>query len=119
MTRWMLVLVFLLGSVPAFAQAATVAYDYPVVAGVPLAATVQAWTPTLYVNGTAFVLTHTCTGTTTVTCTATLPNITSALTPTGPQTFTVSLKDTVLGESPQSLPLVKVRPVAPLVLRIQ
>ena len=104
-------------SVPAFAQTATVAFD---AATGTTPATANTWTSVLYVNGTAFPLTHVCTlvGTTT-TCTATLPNISAALTAFGSQTFTVTFKDSVLGESPQSSPLVKVRPAAPVLLRIQ
>jgi hypothetical protein len=111
------VLVALSLSVPAYAQVATVAFDAQTGT---TAATANSWTSVLYVNGTAFPLVHVCTlvGTTT-TCTAPLPNITAALTPVGTQTFTVTFKDSVLGESPSSSPLVKVRPAAPVLLRIQ
>jgi hypothetical protein len=113
----LLVLVWLSLSLPAFAQAATVSFD---AATGTTPATANTWSSVLYVNGTAFPMTHVCTlvGTTT-TCTATLPNISAALTPVGTQTFTVTFKDSVLGESPQSSPLVKVRPAAPVLLRIQ
>lgn len=113
----LLVLLALSLSAPVFAQTTTVAFD---AAAGTTPATANSWTSVLYVNGTAFPLVHTCaTVGTTTTCTATLPNISAALTPVGTQTFTVTFKDSVLGESPQSLPLVKVRPAAPVLLRIQ
>lgn len=77
------------------------------------------WTSVLYVNGTPFPMVHTCVAAGPLTtCTAPLPNISSALTATGPQTFTVSFKDVVLGEGPQSGPLVRLRPSAPSIPRI-
>jgi len=80
----------------------------------------NSWTSVLYVNGTAFPMTHTCTvvGALT-TCTSPLPNISAALTPTGNQTLEVTFKDVVLGESPRSVPLVLARPNAPLNPRIR
>jgi hypothetical protein len=99
-------------------QAQTVTYSSSTTIA-PLA-TVQAWTPTLYVNNTPFVLTQTCTlGTTpAINCSAPLPNISTALTPTGNQTFAITFKDPILGESSKSVPLVLVSPVAPTSLAI-
>lgn len=109
-------LLLLLGS-SLSAQSPQVAFDTPT--GVT-AAQANAWTSVLYVNGTAFPMTHTCAiNGSAVTCTAPLPNITTALTATGPQNLTVSFKDVVLGEGPQSGPLVRLRPGAPSVPRIQ
>lgn len=83
-------------------------------------ATANTWTSVLYVNGTAFPMTHTCaTVGTATTCSAPLPNITAALTPVGSQTFTVTFKDPVLGESGQSSPLVLIKPAAAGNLRIR
>lgn len=102
----------------AFAQTATVTYTYPtIVIGVPVTLLqVQTYIPTLQVNGMAFPLTHTCVltpGTPSVfTCTAPLPNITTGLTPSGSQSFTVTLKDVILEGQP-SLPFVLQRPAAP------
>ena len=75
----------------------------------------NSWTSILYVNGTAFPLTHTCTMVDAMAeCTAPLPNIQSALTPSGPQTFRVSLYDPILMvESGKSAPFIRVRPGAP------
>lgn len=102
------------------AQTGTVAYDYP--ASTP-PATVQGYAATLFVNGTAFPITDTCVLNTTVTpnvvtCTAPLPNITAALTSSGPQSFTVTLKNVVLESSP-SAPFVLTAPSAPTGIRIQ
>lgn len=87
-------------------------YDFGVI---PLSV-VQAWTPVLYVNGIRFPRpSHACTQSapTTVTCSFVLPDISMALTPTGPQTFEVSAVDLVLGEGPKSAPLERIRPGAP------
>jgi hypothetical protein len=93
-------------------------FDFPVSAGAA-PATVQGWTARLYVNGTAFVLNDTCVVVgAQITCTAPLPNITAALTLSGPQTFTASLADSIM-ESAVSVPLVLVRPSAPTAPRIQ
>lgn len=101
------------------AQTVTVAYDYNLGA---TAAQVQSWVALLYVNTTPFQLTPTCVTVPSpvlVTCTAPLPNITTGLTASGPQSFSVSLKDVILGEGPKSFPLVLVKPSAPTVPRIQ
>lgn len=114
----LLVMLALLGFVvPAHAQAATVLFD---AATGTTPATANQWTSVLYVNGTAFPMTHVCsTVGTATTCSSPLPNITAALTPAGTQTFTVSFKDSILGESPQSGPLTRIRPAAPFPPRIQ
>lgn len=99
------------------AQAATVMFD--AAAGTTVA-TANTYTSVLYVNGTAFPMIHTCALVGTVTtCTAPLPNIAAALTPIGTQTFEVTFKDVILGESARSGPFVRIRPAAPLNLRIQ
>jgi hypothetical protein len=112
---------FMFVSASAFAQSATVTFDYTVTP-LPTAAVVQGWTFTLTVNSTKFVLNDTCVlnsaGPIVVTCTATLPNITTALTGSGPQSFTGTLADGIL-ESSASLPLVLTRPSAPTAPRIQ
>lgn len=105
----------LLASV-ATAQTATVLFD---AATGTTAATANSWTSVLYVNGVAFPMVQTCTGTTLVTCQAPSPNITAALTPLGTQTFEVTFKDVILGESPRSGPFARIRPAAPSNLRIQ
>lgn len=114
-------IVFLLGLLlalasPVFAQAATVTFTY---AATTPAATVQAYTATLYVNNVAIPLNDTCVLTTTVTpnvntCTATVPmaTINAALTSSGPQTFEADLADGIL-VSPRSVPFVQTRPSAP------
>lgn len=108
---------FLLLQISSHAQAATVAFDAS--AGTTVA-TANGWTSVLYVNGTAFAMIHTCALVgTLVTCSAPLPNVATALTPSGNQTFEVTFKDVVLGESPRSVPLVLVRPNAPLNPRIR
>lgn len=105
------------------AQAATVAFDYsvPAPAVTPSPAVVTGYVAQLYVNGVAFVLTDTCVAVAApavITCTATLPNISSALAVTGPNQFQVSLKDGIL-EGPKSVvPLVLVTPSAPSTPRI-
>lgn len=101
----------------ASAQTATVLFD---AATGTTAATANSWTSVLYVNGVAFPLIHTCTlAGTVVTCQSPLPNITAALTPLGTQTFEVTFKDVILGESPRSAPFARIRPAAPSNLRIQ
>jgi hypothetical protein len=105
------------------AQAAQVIYDFNI-APLPPASQVQAWTASLFVNGTRFPLADTCVLTTVapivIRCTATLPNISAALTPSGTQTFEVAWYDTIPEmESAKSSPLVLVRPSAPSTLRIQ
>ena len=84
-------------------------------------ATANTWTSVLYVNGTPFPMTHTCVAVGTVTtCSAPLPAIAPALTSNGSQSFTVTFKDAVLGETTQSSPpLVRIRPSAAINLRIQ
>lgn len=118
MKRIILAVCFVLVLAPgAHAQAATVLFD--AAAGTTVA-TANSWTSVLYVNGTAFPMVHTCAivGAAT-TCSAPLPNITAALTPLGSQTFEVTFKDAILGESLRSGPFVRVRPAAPSNLRIQ
>lgn len=100
----------------ASAQTATVLFDAQTGT---TAATANSWTSVLYVNGVAFPMVQTCTGTTLVTCSAPLPAIAAALTPLGTQTFEVTFKDVVLGESPRSGPFGRIRPAAPSNLRIQ
>lgn len=118
MNRIRLLLVsFALLSVPSFAQAATVVFDVPAATVVDL----NGWTSTLYVNGTAFPLTHTCilTGAI-VTCTAPLPNVASALVAGTAQTFEVDLFDPVLNvRSPKSASFIRNRPAAPTSGRFQ
>lgn len=127
MKKLVFVLLFGLLSSIAQAQTATVIYDYALTQGTTTVTVpqVQAWTATLFVNATSFPLP----GVTCVqsgvapnlnaTCTAPLPNITAALTPSGNQSFSALLTDSLLGASPQSLPLVKVRPNAPSLRSIQ
>lgn len=113
-----LALILMILAAPLEAQTATVAYDAP--AGVTVAQANQ-WSAVLYVNGTAFASAHTCVAgvAPVVTCSFVLPVITAALTTSGPQTFTVALKDAVLGEGPQSVPFIRIRPGAPINLRLQ
>jgi hypothetical protein len=111
------VLFVVLAAAPARAQVATVLFD---AATGTTVATANSWTSVLYVNGTAFPMVHTCAIVGTVTtCSAPLPNITAALTPLGTQTFEMTFKDAILGESLRSAPFVRVRPAAPSNLRIQ
>lgn len=118
MRRWLTVVAFVLVCASqARAQAASVVFD--AAAGTTVAAA-NGWTSVLYVNGTAFPMAHTCALVgVTVTCTATLPNITSALTPSGAQSFQVSFVDAVLGESVKSVPFLRDRPAAPINGRFQ
>lgn len=120
MRKFLLVVSFCLFSSLVNAQAAQVIFDYP---NTSPAATVQGWTATLYVNGTPFVLTDTCVLTTAapivVRCTATFPNVTSALTPSGVQNFEVTLMDVVLESAKSSPPFVLTRPSVVTNLRIQ
>ncbi len=110
-----LVLTFILSLFAVTASAATVVYD-----SANTLAEVQGYTATLFVNGTAFPLTQTCVASTAnVTCTAPLPNITSALTASGPQTFTVQFADPVLGVTATSAPFIRTRPAAPTSGRFQ
>lgn len=127
MKRIALALAFLLFASIAHAQAATVIYDYALTQG-PTTVTVgqvQAWKAELLVNGTPFVLVGVSCVQSGVapnlnaTCSAPLPNITTALTASGGQTFTARLSDAVLGVGGQSLPLVKVLPNAPSLRSIQ
>lgn len=116
-----LVLLSLFIAAPAYAQAASLAYDMP--AGVTLAQA-NLWTPVLYVNTTQFPLAHTCSiSAGVVTCLLTLPTpavLAPALTAAGNQNFAVSMKDAVLGvESVQSVPLARLRPVVPINPRFQ
>lgn len=120
MKKILIVLVFCL--LPCYAQAQSVIYTYPVTSATLVQ--VNGYIPTLYVNGASFPLTHTCVLTTTVTpnvftCTAPLPNITSALTPTGPQNFEVTLKDAILEGPKSNPPFVLTRPSVVSTLRIQ
>lgn len=103
--------------VRADAQTATVLFDAQ---SGTTPATANTWTSVLYVNNVAFPMTHTCAvvGTAT-TCQAPLPNISAALTAVGTQTFEVTFKQGVLGETARSSPFVLVRPAAPSNLRIQ
>lgn len=108
-----LLLLLLCLVLPAQAQAATVLFDTTATV-----AEANGWTSVLYVNNVAFPLVHTCAliGTT-VTCTATVPAaalLTPPLTATGAQRFEVTFVDSVLGESPKSIPLFLTRPVAPI-----
>lgn len=121
MKSFFLTITFVLLASVARGQAATVIFDYNTT--VPTA-TVQGWTATFYVNNIPFVLTDVCVLVTTVTpnvnrCTATLPDITTALTPTGIQNFTVSLKDSILEGPVSTPPLALQRPSAITNLRIQ
>lgn len=119
MKRTLAILLLIIGfAVPVTAQTATVIFD---AATGTTAATANGWTSVLYVNNTAFPMVHTCALVgAVVTCSAPLPNITAALTPIGTQTFEVSFKDVVLNvESSRSGPFVRIRPAAPLNLRIQ
>lgn len=116
--RRLLVLFVTFLCVPVLGQAQTppiVSYDY---VGASLA-TVQAWTPVLYVNSQPFVIANqTCTQAgTSVSCSFQLPTITPALTASGAQTFELALRDAVLGEGPKSSPLVRTKPGAPISLR--
>lgn len=106
---------------PLEAQTATVTYDAP--AGVT-AAQANQWTAVLYVNavctptvctgGTAFPSPHTCMAGVgaVVNCAFVIPTATflAALTTSGPQNFSVALKDAVLGEGPQTAPFIRVKP---------
>lgn len=113
--KTLLSLAFVLLSHAAFAQSVQVEYDLPLATGL---VTAQSWTPILYVNNTRFPQpSHTCVAATFITCRFPMPDIAMALTPSGPQTFEVSLNDVVLGEGPRSAPLTRIRPVAPTVLR--
>ncbi len=118
MKRLFLALVLaLLVHVPS-AQAASVLFDVP---GVTVA-DANGWTSTLYVNGTAFPLVHTCAlVATVVTCTATLPAIASALVPGLAQTFEVDLFDPILNlRSAKTLPpFIRNRPTVPTNGRFQ
>jgi len=123
MRKMLFVLAIVFYSNLANAQAATVIYDFTPTP-LPAPSVVQGWTASLFVNGVRFALTDTCVTTTVapivVRCTATLPNISAALTPTGPQTFEVAWYDTIPElESAKSSPFVLVRPSAPATLRIQ
>lgn len=110
----MLLSLFLLAAVPA--RAASVLFD---VTGT--VADANGWTSTLYVNGTAFPLVHTCAlVATVVTCTATLPNISTALVAGSAQTFEIDLFDAVLNiRSPKSVPFIRNRPTVPINGRLQ
>lgn len=115
--RWLsgaAVLLILSASI-AQAQTPRVVYDFTSTATLTLAI-VQSWTPVFYVNGQRMPQTaHTCTqpAPATITCSFPLPDISGALTGSGPQTFEVSAADLVLGEGPRSAPLARLRPAAP------
>lgn len=106
---------FLISALPA--RAASVLFD--VTAGT--VADANGWQSTLYVNGTAFPLVHTCAlVATVVTCTATLPNISTALVAGSAQTFELDLFDAVLNiRSAKSTPFLRNRPVVPTNGRLQ
>ena len=98
-------------------RAASVLFDVP---GATVA-DANGWASTLYVNGTAFPLTHTCVlVNTVVTCTAALPAISTALAPGLVQTFEVDLFDAVLQlRSAKSVPFLRNRPTVPTSGRFQ
>jgi len=97
-----------LAEAPLGAQTTLVEYDAP--AGTTIADN-QAWTPVLMVNGTPIVGTvPTCTGTSAIVCTFPLPDISKAVTASGPQTFRIVLRDPVLGDGPAGAPLSRTRP---------
>lgn len=98
------------------ARAATVEFG----AGNTLAE-VQSYTVTLLVNDVPFVLTPTCTAPGgVVACSAPLPNVAAAYSPTGPQRFELVFRDTVLNvDSPRSAPFLRSRPLAPINGRLQ
>lgn len=99
------------------AQAATVLFD--AASGTALA-DASAATSVLYVNGTAFPLVHQCSQSgTVVTCSALLPVVTAALTPSGAQSFQVAFVDPVFGETAKSVPFIKNRLAAPTNGRFQ
>lgn len=106
---------FLVVATPA--RAASVLFDVP---GASVA-DANGWTSTLYVNGTAFPLVHTCAvAGPLVTCTATLPNIAAALVAGLAQTFEVDLFDPVLSvRSAKSIPFIRNRPAVPTSGRFQ
>lgn len=102
-------------SSPISAQTPTVTYD---IAPPATLAEASGWTAVLYVNNIPFQSAHACAlAATVITCSFPLPNIASALTPSGPQVFEVALKDAVVGEGLRSSPLVRNRPGAPTNLR--
>jgi hypothetical protein len=116
MTRVVLAICFILSASLVNAQTLTVTYDYGL-SGAETLTMVQGWVPTLYVNGTPFTASHTCVAqpapATAVTCTFPLPNVSSAITASGNQTFEVSLKDPIVGEGGKSSPFIRVKPHAP------
>lgn len=120
MKRLICALLFVVASRAATVQAATVFFEIDTSQGATLVEATT-WVPTLYVNGTPFTLTPTCTQTgSAIACTAPLPNVTGALLPTGKQTFELDLRDPVLGStSPKSVPFIRSRPVAPINGRLQ
>lgn len=118
MTRWIGVAGVLVMFAVSSAQAAsTVLFD---AAPGTSAATANGWTSALYVNGTRFALVHQCSAVAAVvTCSALMPDITAALTPSGPQSFQIAFVDGVLGEGPKSAPFTRDRPAAPISGRFQ
>lgn len=118
MKRMLFALVVLLSLIQiASAQTATVLVDAP--AGTTLAEAAP-WQWTLYVNNTAFPLTTTCAVVgALVTCQGPLPNVSTALTPTGNQNFEATYRSVLFGESPRSVPFVATRRGASSAPRIQ
>ncbi len=94
----------------------TVRYD---AAAGQTAAQNAAWTPILYVNNQPFVGTSPMCTSAPVVCSFPLPNIASALTPIGPQSFQIALRDPILGEGlKNTVPLVLTRPGTPTNLQV-
>ncbi len=107
----------LIAGVTLSAQSPVVDYDAP---GGTTIAQNQSWTPVLIVNGQPFVgAKPSCVGTTAIVCTFPLPDISSALTASGPQTFRIVLRDPVLGDGPAGAPLSLIRPGAGVNLRFR
>lgn len=122
MRKILLVVMASLFATVASAQTPTVSYDYLLQASETLPM-VQSWTAVLYVNGSAFTAAHTCIAqpppgpppapANALTCTFPLPNVASAITATGPQSFEVALRDAIVGEGAKAIPFIRVKPHAP------